>query len=350
MSSRRLLLVSGAPGSGASTIADALARAEQVRGGTARRIDGSVQPSSSPFAELLGPWDPLLGEAIAGLPAARTAQALLAAVRAVDDGPDDTVVWDAGPIDALLADLAALDMLTVAGARVSGSLVALAASLAGERLTVARRMLQDLERALELLRAGTTTMVLVDEPEPGLRSRIRAARARAALLGLPIDLLVVNRVPRRRDDWPADWAKGRRRRAAAAADLGIASCAIRWILGGAGGADDGDHATVVRRIAKRLPMPPVRTSGGGDVVDAAGLTLEGRGDGYALRIPMAHAEPEAVRVGRMGDVLVLEVSGLRRVIALPAVLARCTVDGGGIVGDDLVLRFSPDPAQWRSAS
>lgn len=343
MSSPRLLLVSGAPGSGASSVARACALAARTRGERAEILTAADMPAPPALVDLLGSWDPLLGEAVAALPAMRTAQGLLAAAAAVEDGSAGAILWDAGPIDALLADLAALDALGVAASRVSGTVVAIAASIAGERLAVARRLQADVERALDLLRGPDAAMVIVEEPTPGLRARVRAVRARAALLGLPVDLLVVNRVPRRRDGWPGAWTRERRRRADRARDLGPSSCEVRWVV------DDADDAGVVRRIAKRLPEVPVRVPAD-DVVMPRELDIDERDGGYALRIPMPHADPATVRAGRLGDVLVIEVAGLRRLIALPPVLIRCTVDGGGIVGDDLVLRFSPDPAQWRSAS
>lgn len=343
MSSPRLLLVSGAPGSGASSTARALALAARTRGEHAEVVTASDVPAPAALVDLVGSWDPLLGEAVATLPAVRTAQGLLAAAAAAEDAANGTIVWDAGPIDALLADLAALDALGVAASRVSGTVVAIAASVAGERLAVARRLQAEVERALDLLRGLDAALVLVEEPTPGLRARVRGVRARAALLGLPLDLLVVNRVPRRRDGWPGAWAAERRRRADRARSLGLASCQVRWVL------DDADGTGVVRRIARRLPEVPTRASAGRDAVPSEPVVDERDGD-YALRIPMRHADPATVRAGRLGDVLVVEVAGLRRLIALPPVLIRCTVDGGGIVGDDLVLRFTPDPAQWRSAS
>lgn len=342
MSSPRLLLVSGAPGAGTSTVASALADAATVRGEMARLIDDASLTSARSLPDVFGRVDPLLGEALDGLPALRTVRGLLAAMRAVDDAPDATVVWDAGPIESLLADLATLDSLDAVAGQVGGSAIAIAASLAGERLLALRAVQAEVTRGLRMLREDTVALVLVDEPGPRLRRRARTARAQASLLGLSIDLLVVNRVPRARDGWPRTWASDRRRRAAAVAELGIASHQLRWFL------DDADASRLVRRVARRLPSP-VPSSGAGHVV-AEALAVEPVGEGYVLRIPMPHADPATVRAGRLGGVLVVEVAGLRRMLALPPVLTRCTVDGGGVVGDDLVLRFTPDPAQWRSAS
>ncbi len=344
MSNPRLLLVSGAPGAGASTVARALARSATSRGEQAHLIERATVTPSPDIIGLLEGLDPLLGEAVAGLPALRTMQGLVDAVRRSADAPDATVVWDAGPVDSLLADLAALDALTVAANRVSGSVIAIAASVAGDRLRVLRRVQAELAEALQGLRGVATGIVLVDQPASGLRARLRGARAHAGLLGLSVDLVVVNRVPRRRDGWPADWSSARRRRADAASDLGMTTQAIRWFL------DDADEESVVRRVAKRLPRVPGRTSVDEHLVAADALSVDEADGGYRLCIPMPYADPSSVRAGLLGDVLIVEVAGLRRMLALPSVLRRCTVDGGGIIGDDLVLRFTPDPARWRVAS
>jgi arsenite-transporting ATPase len=40
------------------------------------------------------------------------------------------------------------------------------------------------------------------------------------------------------------------------------------------------------------------------------------------------------------------VGGVRRMIALPSVLTRCTVVSARLAGDDLRVVFAPDPAAW----
>ena len=55
---------------------------------------------------------------------------------------------------------------------------------------------------------------------------------------------------------------------------------------------------------------------------------------------------EALDLARVGDELAVTVAGVRRLVALPAGLRRCTVTGARLDGDDLYVVFRPDPAQW----
>nr|MBA2322620.1 ArsA family ATPase [Pseudonocardiales bacterium] len=49
---------------------------------------------------------------------------------------------------------------------------------------------------------------------------------------------------------------------------------------------------------------------------------------------------------RVDDDLAVTVSGVRRLVALPSVLGRCTVHGARIGIDELVVVFRPDPSAW----
>ncbi len=70
--------------------------------------------------------------------------------------------------------------------------------------------------------------------------------------------------------------------------------------------------------------------------------------GYALSMELrAGAE---VQVGRRGDYVLVVCDGHRRQLELPAVLKRCIISGGGMVGTALVLKFVPDPNLWREQS
>ena len=42
----------------------------------------------------------------------------------------------------------------------------------------------------------------------------------------------------------------------------------------------------------------------------------------------------------------MTAAGVRRLVALPAVLRRCTVTRARLDGDDLRVAFRPDPALW----
>ena len=64
----------------------------------------------------------------------------------------------------------------------------------------------------------------------------------------------------------------------------------------------------------------------------------------ALRLPGAADGP--LDLARVGDDLAVAVGGIRRMIALPSVLTRCTVVAARLDGDDLCVTFVPDPALW----
>jgi len=63
-----------------------------------------------------------------------------------------------------------------------------------------------------------------------------------------------------------------------------------------------------------------------------------------LRLPGAADGP--LDLARVGDDLVITAGGTRRLVALPSVLRRCEVTGAKLVGDDLCVVFTPDPALW----
>ena len=80
--------------------------------------------------------------------------------------------------------------------------------------------------------------------------------------------------------------------------------------------------------------------------NAAPLWSVGRiKNGYALTFPLRCGAD--VRVGRRGDSLLLVCDDHRRQLELPAVLKRCRISGGGMQGESLILRFTPDPKVWR---
>ena len=70
------------------------------------------------------------------------------------------------------------------------------------------------------------------------------------------------------------------------------------------------------------------------------------GDEYVLRMSLPLASKSSVDAARVGDDLVVTVSGNRRVLTLPSMLRRCVVVGGDFDGNELKVRFRPDENQW----
>jgi arsenite-transporting ATPase len=49
---------------------------------------------------------------------------------------------------------------------------------------------------------------------------------------------------------------------------------------------------------------------------------------------------------RVDDDLAVTIGGVRRLVALPSVLARCEILGARVATDELTVEFRPDPAVW----
>ncbi|WP_232236157.1 ArsA family ATPase [Nocardia sp. BMG51109] len=67
---------------------------------------------------------------------------------------------------------------------------------------------------------------------------------------------------------------------------------------------------------------------------------------FTLRMRLPVADPATLRLGRVEDDLIVGADGVRRRMRLAPVLRRCTVDGAEFEGDQLVVRFRPDPGVW----
>lgn len=71
---------------------------------------------------------------------------------------------------------------------------------------------------------------------------------------------------------------------------------------------------------------------------------------YALRMHLPVVDAATLRLGRVEDDLIVGADGVRRRVRLAPVLRRCAVDGAELDGGHLVVRFRPDPQVWSHAS
>lgn len=273
------------------------------------------------------PMGAVLQDALARLPLVSVVDRLLAIADALDDASNDIVVWDAGEVHVLLEAIATLDAIPVVWAQ-SLPAFALSPGIMGE--VGVRELTERIADALSRLSAAWFALVVSADAVAVIPSVV----ARADLMSLTVHEVIVNRVPRSADGWPKRW--GRRLRADAKAVRHGSPLVIPWFT-----ESDVDRR-VARRVAKRLVVAP---SGA-----PRAHTVSESSDGYAWRIPLEQADPASLRVGRVADAVVIEVAGLRRTIALPSVLVRCRIDGAGLIGPDLVIRFVPDPERWPRAS
>lgn len=236
------------------------------------------------------------------------------------------VVWDVGSVASGVHVLAAMDALPVLVASLDAEAQAAFADVIARGMALRSSLLDPM-----------TAFVLVTSTGRGELGRLRRALAQFALLGLGVDVVVVNRVPRRRDDWPTSWAKRRRRRSRAlvrmAQRAGAMPVRIPWLP---------TEMIGRRRLARELtPL---------DRMTRAPRTMSelthADGDGYVWRIPVGLAHADELRFGRVGGDAVVVLDGMTRIIPLPSVVARCRLDAVALRDGHLVVSASPDPAVW----
>jgi arsenite-transporting ATPase len=307
--------------------------------------------------------DELVADELTVLPGVEELLALAAVQRAAQAGPWDVVVVDCGPTAETLRLLALpeavggyLERLFPAHHRALRGLMTRDRSDARrwdrtvEALDGLAGELADLRA---LLASPQTGIRLVLTPERVVAAETRRTLTALALLGLHVDGLVANRmVPVPPPDAPGEAARWLRERggeqAAVLADLERLGTPLRTV-GHTAAEPTGVEALLVLAAqlwgdddpaAEQAPGAPLlavrRTSGSGRSLDSE---FE-----LALHLPGAASAP--LDLTRIGDELAVTVAGLRRIVALPAVLRRCTVIRARLDGDDLRVAFRPDPALW----
>ncbi|MEV6325205.1 ArsA family ATPase [Nocardia sp. NPDC051787] len=218
-------------------------------------------------------------------------------------------------------------------------------------------------------RTGARLVTVAEQVAVAESGRVRSA---AALLGLRLDAVVVNKVL-------PDLA----------APAGAAAAehpAVQWYSDRRGEQED-----VIAELRRKMPGVPVliaRHTGAEPIglnslavlsyaVDSAGNTRDAAlmlsdnqtevdassgepvvrresGTGlqsvYALRMHLPVVDAATLRLGRVEDDLIVGADGVRRRVRLAPVLRRCTVDGAELNDGYLVVRFRPDPRVWSPLS
>jgi arsenite-transporting ATPase len=378
-SGRKALAVSTDP---AHSLADAL---EAELGGEPVEIDGvgglfAAHVDSRALLE--GSWgrlrghlatvlagagvDEVVADELTVLPGVEELLALAAVRRASRSGPWDVVVVDCAPTAETLRLLALpeavggyLERLFPAHRRAVRGLLG---GLTRDRAGADARRWDDTAEALDglvdelaglraLLASPRTGIRLVLTPERVVAAETRRTLTALALLGLHVDGLVVNRmVPPADGTGPAArWLLARgAEQAAVLADVARLGLPLRTVEHAAAeptgvdallalGAqlwDDADPA------ADGPPATPLlalrRTAGSGRSADSE----------FELAVHLPGAATAPLDLARIGDELAVTAAGVRRLVALPAVLRRCTVTRARLDGDDLQVTFRPDPALW----
>ncbi|MET4049158.1 MULTISPECIES: ArsA family ATPase [unclassified Rhodococcus (in: high G+C Gram-positive bacteria)] len=332
-------------------------------------------------------------EEIVGAPGAQDLLGLHRLVELVDERTWDTVFVDLPATADALRTLALPDLLcgylerlwpqhdrVVAGTGTDPRLTVLVA--------VMERVLADADAVRELLfdhRRTTATIVLT--PDSVGVAEARRTMSAAALMGLPVAEVIVNKVlPELNSSsmglvgvhpavfWFESWRAAQQARLAdvellaqgcsllvveqsADEPVGLASLgALETRVGvvtvsnqagsnqavsnqaesnQAGSCQVGSSRPGGAGVARQFDKPVVAHESGSGLESVYTMTL---------RLPVV--DPSTVSLGRVEDDVIIGADGTRKRVRLASVLRRCVVLGAEFESGNLVVRFRPDPALW----
>ncbi|MET7300035.1 ArsA-related P-loop ATPase [Embleya sp. NPDC005575] len=295
--------------------------------------------------------DPLDPEEITVLPGAGDVLALRALARAVNARRYELIVVDLPAVERAVPALALpeglaryLDRLLPVERQAARALRPVLAAVAGVPMPedwvydTARRVTGELEVLRSLVAAPTTTVRVVVRPGTVALAAARRAASALALYGHRIEDVIVNGVGAADSPDPAV-----RSRAEVARETVDALCALfprvplaqiptlaAEPLGAAELADVAAHFSPV---------------GPGGTTDDEHL-IERDGERLSLLLQLPGTDRDDLDLLRRGDELVITVGPNRRLFKLPSALRRCVIEGAGLRDGVLRIRFVPDPAVW----
>ncbi len=307
--------------------------------------------------------DPLDPEEITAVPGAADALALRVLARyleadTADEGPSadaalwDLVVVDLPPVERAASMLAGpeslaryLDRLLPVERQAARALRPVLAAVAGVPMPddwlfeTARAGVAELDAIRGVLDAPTTTVRLVTRGGAVAAAGDRRAATALALHGRRVDDVVVNSAP-----YAGGSAHLPHERADALRELFPEAEIV--VLPSAEDEPIGTDALVafaagLPPVAAAEPPAPVVP---GTVPEP--FDVESDGERLVLVVPLPGAERGDLDLLRRGDELIVTVGAYRRLIPLPSALRRCVIEGAGLRGGALRVRFVPDPGVW----
>jgi arsenite-transporting ATPase len=294
--------------------------------------------------------DPITAEELTVIPGADEVLALLELRQQALSGDWDVIIVDCAPTAETLRLLALPEALNWYMSRMFGvqrrvirALRPVLTRAAGVPMPedsvfeAIERLHRDLDEVQQILTDKDASVRLVLTPEAVVVAEARRSLTTLSLYGYRVDGVIANRVfpASGADPWRDAWVEAQSRVLAEVkqsfVDLPIWTSSYQ--PGEPVGADAlADFAEAAYDGADPLAVP----SGDGP------MTISRTDNGAVLRIALPFAVKEDVDLARHGDELVVTVGSYRRLLALPAALARHTVTGARVEAGSLQVKFRID--------
>jgi arsenite-transporting ATPase len=191
-----------------------------------------------------------------------------------------------------------------------------------------------------MLRSAGTSVRLVLTPETMVLAEARRSLTQLSLYGFDVDAVFANRLfEESTDPWRQTWFE---RQQEVLEDVRSSFSPLRvfespYRIGEPVGLNElTDLAVEVYGDADPLESVP----------RGRGISVSSVGDGYQLSLRLPLADRADLDLSRVGDDLVIDLAGRRRVISLPSALRRCTVGEARLDAEGLQVGFRPDPGYF----
>ena len=292
--------------------------------------------------------DPIAAEELTVVPGAEEVLALLELREHARSGRWDAIVVDCAPTAETLRLLALpealswyMDRIFGVQRRVVTALRPVLTRAAGVPMpgdavfSAVERLHHELEEVRTILTRPQSTVRLVLTPERMVLAEARRSLTTLSLYGYAVDGVVANRVfPSDADDpWRKAWVEAQQSVLQEVAQS-FAGMPV-WQSPYLGGEPIGVGPVAALVEATYAGSDPLARP---DAPEPMGVSRAEHG--AELRIALPLASREAVDLVRKGDELVVTVDSYRRILALPAALARLQVVGARVDGGTLQVRFA----------
>ncbi|MGO4257950.1 ArsA family ATPase [Marmoricola sp. RAF53] len=297
--------------------------------------------------------DPITAEELTVIPGAEEVLALLELRTHALSGDWDVIVVDCAPTAETLRLLALPEALNWYMSRMFGvqrkvvrALRPVLTRAAGVPMPedsvfdAVERLHRDLEDVQRILTDKTASVRLVLTPETVVVAEARRSLTTLSLYGYRVDGVIANRVfpDADGDPWRASWVAAQSEVLAEVrqsfVDLPV------YLSSYQPGEPMGVEALGGFAEAAYAGADPLATPTGDGP-----MTISRTATGAVLRIALPFAEKKDVDLARHGDELVVTVGSYRRLLALPAALARHTVTGARVEDGSLQVKFRIDPEE-----